>query len=430
MRRLLLILSLALVPFQALAVTPATSHILNYQSTFYDPADTGQTCGSPTSGGAPAGSGNPSGTQVQHAQSIIGIAKTLNMGKQGALIGLMVALAESSLQNYANDGSFQPSYAPLKAISEALPHDAVGRDHDSVGLFQQRAVDGSWGPVSPSKDLAGNVKWLMTPTYSAEAFFAMPAGKGDTKALTNVSGWQTMDPAVAAQKVQASGDPSGGNYRRQQSAAEALLTKYYDSSPAIALPVPLAKGGGGGGGGNGGSSGGTANSSCPDTSAPTTGGPISGCTNPITDHRWQPARTDQGVDYVENANIPVRAICDGTIVETDGGGWPGGYFVIIKMSAGPYIGKCTFVAEHLSNVLPKGTKVKAGQQIATTLPGYPWTEWGWAAGPQTPSTTYNGAADGSSMPGGKAFARFLRHLGAKTQQDPGPGPEYAGSNCN
>jgi beta-N-acetylhexosaminidase len=48
MKRLLLTLSLVLFPFQALAVTPATSHILNRETNWYDPSDTGSVC--PTTG--------------------------------------------------------------------------------------------------------------------------------------------------------------------------------------------------------------------------------------------------------------------------------------------------------------------------------------------------------------------------------------------
>jgi len=433
MKRFITILNIALSLFAALA--PMGTHaIATYDKVpsindtiWYDPRDYTASCGASPATGGPSGSGTPSGTQVQHAQTIIGIAKTLNLGKQGALIGLMVALTESTLKNQANDGTFRNNNGvqpyintKLKVDSLAVPHDAVGHDNDSVGLFQQRAIDGSWGPVSPTVDLAGNIKWLMTPAYAAEAFFAMPAGKRDTKALTNISGWQTMDPATAAQMVQGSGTSSGSNYRRQQSAAQALVDKYYDSSPAIPLPVPLAKGGAAAGG----AAASTGSSACPSASTTATAGPITGCTNPITDPRWRPARTDQGVDYTEDSNIPVKAICDGTVLETSGSGWPGGYFIMIKISSGPYAGKCTYVAEHLSNVIAVGSKVTAGQTIATTLPGYPWTEWGWAAGPQTPSTR---GAD--VTPGGEAFARFLRHLGAKTLANPGAGPEYAGASC-
>jgi hypothetical protein len=184
--------------------------------------------------------------QVANAKAIIGIAKTLNLGERGALIGLMVGLAESSLRNYANDGTYvkgrtQPyKNTQLSAISQSLPHDAVGHDNDSVGIMQQRAIDGHWGPVDPKRDLAGNIKWLMTPTYAAEAFFAMPAGKKEQKALVKVPNWQTIDPATAAQAVQRSGVSNGQNYRNRQAAAQALLNQHYATTLGIPLPVPLA----------------------------------------------------------------------------------------------------------------------------------------------------------------------------------------------
>jgi len=164
----------------------------------------------------------------------------------------MVGLDESSLRVLANDGTFRNKQGiqpyintPIKAVSEALPHDGVGNDNDSLGVFQQRAIDGSWAPVGPGPkpelaNLGAVAKWLMNPAYSAEAFFAMPAGKGDTKALVNVSGWQNMSPWIAAQAVQVSGDPTGSNYKREMPTAQGYIDKYYDSSPAVPLPAPLA----------------------------------------------------------------------------------------------------------------------------------------------------------------------------------------------
>ena len=135
-----------------------------------------------------------------------------------------------------------------------------------------------------------------------------------------------------------------------------------------------------------------------------------------------------GVDYIPAQPLPVKAICDGDILSTDGGKWPGGVYIELKLTSGPLVGKCVFIAEHLTNMIAPG-HVTAGQTIATALPGYPWTEWGWSQGHRTPSVPYNGAADGTPMPGGKSFARFLRSLGASTQEDPGPGPLYEGASC-
>ncbi|HAT6570441.1 TPA: hypothetical protein JAK12_002988, partial [Corynebacterium striatum] len=63
-------------------------------------------------------------------------AKRLGVGAKGAKIGVATALVESGnpMKMWANN-----------AVPESLKykHDAVGSDHDSVGLFQQRD-NGAW----------------------------------------------------------------------------------------------------------------------------------------------------------------------------------------------------------------------------------------------------------------------------------------------
>ncbi len=358
----------------------------------------------------------PSQDQVAIAKIVIGIAKTDNLGQQGALIGLMVGLAESGLTIYAN------SNVPVSLDNPAKQ--AVGHDHDSVGVFQQRPSTG-WSTIATGDAALTNrdaVWQLMNPAYSAEAFFGSPPGANApsalSKGLQNVDGWQTMEPARAAQKVQASGDSSGSNYQRQQAAAQDLLTKYWDSAPPVALPVSITTVSGSGG----------LSSLTGSCQTATTGD--GNYINPFADPAWGLARTDQGVDYIPAKPLPVLAIGNGVILSTNTPGWPpAGQFILYKLSDGSFAGKCIFVAENLIGILPVGTQIKAGQTIATALPAYPFTEWGWAQGPGTPSTPYNGLPDGTATEGGKAFARFLRSLGANTQQDPGPGPLYTGESC-
>lgn len=96
-----------------------------------------------------------------------------------AQIGLMTALVESGdpMKMYANN-----------AVPESLKyrHDAVGSDHDSVGLFQQRD-NGAWGTVAQRMD----------PYESAKLFY---------RELSKFD-WQSMEPGDAAQKVQRSAFP-------------------------------------------------------------------------------------------------------------------------------------------------------------------------------------------------------------------------------
>ena len=78
------------------------------------------------------------------------------------------------------------------------------------------------------------------------------------------------------------------------------------------------------------------------------------------------------------------------------------------------------------------TSFNAGETLATAYPGPDWMEWGWAKALDTPAVTWAecGCTEEDNVsPGGRAFARFLRSLGAMTDQDPGPGPMYAGGSC-
>ena len=153
--------------------------------------------------------------------------------------------------------------------------------------------------------------------------------------------------------------------------------------------------------------------------------------NPFAGEAWAPSRNDQGVDYDPLKVEPIRAIGAGTIVDIGSWGSYGPWFDY-KLADGQFAGKCVYVAEHIGSILPPGTSFNAGDTLATAYPGPYWTEWGWAKGSTRHRSPGRSAAAPSwttSTPGGRAFARFLRSLGARTEQDPGPGPMYAGGSC-
>ena len=105
----------------------------------------------------------------------------MNNGKQGCLAGIATAITESSIYVYAND-----------AVPESLklPHQMVGSDHDSIGIFQQRA------------SIYTDIKKDMDPAGSAELFYNKMRG---------IKGWQTMDVGELCQKVQVSAYPTRYN---------------------------------------------------------------------------------------------------------------------------------------------------------------------------------------------------------------------------
>ena len=153
--------------------------------------------------------------------------------------------------------------------------------------------------------------------------------------------------------------------------------------------------------------------------------------NPFAGEDWRLSRNDQGVDYDPLKVEPIRAIGASTIVDI--GSWGGyGPWFDYKLAGGQFPGRCIYVAEHIGSILPSGTSFNAGDTLATAYPGPDWTEWGWAKALDTPAVTWQECActeEDNVNPAGRAFARFLRSLGAKTEQDPGPGPMYAGGSC-
>jgi len=134
----------------------------------------------------------PSQKQWENLQRVLKSADETGMGKRAATIAIMTVLVESKARMYANTG-----------VPESLnyPHDAVGSDHDSVGLFQQRPSMG-WGTV----------KELMEIDYSTKKFLST---------LKALKGWENMPLGNAAQRVQRSAFPD--RYATWESAATAIV---------------------------------------------------------------------------------------------------------------------------------------------------------------------------------------------------------------
>ncbi|KAL2151472.1 hypothetical protein VTH82DRAFT_6570 [Thermothelomyces myriococcoides] len=130
-------------------------------------------------GGSDGGDNLPGldAVQTRNARAIIGEASNEGVGRQGCLAVVATALVESNIRVLANEN-----------VPESLnyPHDGVGSDHDSVGIFQQRAI---YYP-----DIAAD----MDPARSAAQFLAK---------MKSISGWQTMDVGQLCQKVQVSAYP-------------------------------------------------------------------------------------------------------------------------------------------------------------------------------------------------------------------------------
>ena len=120
-----------------------------------------------------------SAEQLTNAAYIMNAAATLGLDRDGQVIGVMTAIGESSL-TVINHG------------------DTAGPD--SRGLFQQRD---SWGSLADRMD----------PTTSATLFF---------QGLQKVSNWQSLEPTLAAHKVQRNADPY--HYEKFFAVADRIVT--------------------------------------------------------------------------------------------------------------------------------------------------------------------------------------------------------------
>jgi murein DD-endopeptidase MepM/ murein hydrolase activator NlpD len=155
-----------------------------------------------------------------------------------------------------------------------------------------------------------------------------------------------------------------------------------------------------------------------------------GYVNPFKPARWYEGRIDMGVDYVPIRKRAVVAIGDAKVLGSDShSGWPGGHLLWYKLLDGDHAGTVIYVAEQLKKLAPRGTKVAAGQRIATALPGGSGLEIGWSnrRGEPRAASCYS---EGMKTHSGREMGRFLHSLGAKVGDRPGGVPDHpAGKRC-
>ena len=144
------------------------------------------------------GVGGTSGNK--YADAIIKEGQRRGITDRGIIIALATALVESGLKMYAN---------PADPQSLDYPHDAVGYDHDSVGLFQQRN-NGAWGTLADRMD----------PAKSAGMFYDR----------LDDQDYNTGDMGAHAQRVQGSAFPD--RYATKMSEAQGLLDAFNNTKKA------------------------------------------------------------------------------------------------------------------------------------------------------------------------------------------------------
>ena len=154
-------------------------------------------------------------TAEQYGPAVLQAGRDLGITPKGIVIGFATVFVESNWTMYAN------TKVP---DSMNIPHDDVGSDGFSVGLFQQQVVfeNGSywWGDAATCMD----------PYKSAQLFFSRLAK------LNYNSGAQT--PGTYAQDVQDSAYPD--RYDQRMTDAQALYNQLTQGNPPV-VPAPTNK---------------------------------------------------------------------------------------------------------------------------------------------------------------------------------------------
>ena len=261
------------------------------------------------------------GSQLRHAATVIAVGRRRGIPDRGIVVALATALQESRLRVYANDGlggDLAPDQRGIRA-SLRLPHDAVGTDHGSLGIFQQQWP---WW---------GSMRTLMDPAESAGLFY---------DALQDVAGWQSLPVTVAAQAVQRSAYPTA--YADDEPLARRLLDELGAGMVSEAVDCSSTTAAGG----------------AARVPLPRGSGYVDQRNFAATGSSWASWHT--GTDLSVACGTPVLAAHAGKVhIRTDQG-WAGPW--LVQVAVGP--GRLTTWYAHMQSIrVAGGARVEAGQQI-------------------------------------------------------------------
>lgn len=280
--------------------------------------------------------------QVATAATIIKTGQDKKMPPRAWVIAVATAMQESNLRNLASNSKRWPTVA---RISQSMPHDGVGSDHDSVDPFQQRADEGQ--AAAQGKKAWGPTKDLMVPAIAAGKFY---------DALKKVDGWQTLPLTSAAQRVQKSAYPSA--YAKWENDASALVNRLSGNAADTAISA-------------------TTVGACAKPDQVTSSGWVRPISAPLGDGFRARGGEHMGVDLIGKRGTPIRAAAAGKVVHMEcdrtergydcshdgsSGEWPGGcgWYVDIQHAGGIITRYCHMLRRPLVSA---GDEVTAGQQI-------------------------------------------------------------------
>jgi hypothetical protein len=260
--------------------------------------------------------------QRRNASAIIATGRRRYLPDRAIVIALATASQESGFRNYANDGRGGDLIWSQAGIERSLglPHEALGSDHGSLGIFQQQWP--WWGTMAQ----------LMNPAWAANKFY---------DSLLQVAGWQSMPVTVAAQRVQRSAFPSA--YADDEPLARSLLETVGGPSSARDNVADCSAG---------------ASSGTITFPLPVRSGYVDRRNWGGSGSHWAHGHT--GTDLSVACGTPVLAATAGTVVVRTDEAWAGRW--LVQVSTGR--GRLTTWYAHMRRVdVHTGETVTAGKQI-------------------------------------------------------------------
>lgn len=263
--------------------------------------------------------------QRENALTVYAVGRRLRLPDRALVVALAVAHQESNFLNYANDGQGADLAPAQMGVTASLdyPHDAVGSDHGSLGVFQQQWP--GWGTVAE----------LMDPAWSARRFY---------RALISVPGWRRMAIADAGQAVQRSAFPDA--YADDEPIARQILESVESGLTRAGSTDP--------------------GSGCliSQTGAGSVVYPVADGST-LDEHNFGArssawARFHTGTDFAAPCGQPVFAATGGIVVVSTSDPWSGRW--LVKVSTGT--GRLTTWYGHMRSLrVRQGEEVRAGQQL-------------------------------------------------------------------
>jgi len=139
---------------------------------------------------------------------------TDNLRQKAAVILIETGLVESNLTIYAN---------PNVPASMAIPHEAVGTDHASVGPLQQQVP--SWGTAADCMDPHRAGLKFLHGAGGNPGLLTLPPYRFQMVGYPHATSWTELPTGSAAQAVQVSAYPD--RYQQQETAAQQIVAQLW-----------------------------------------------------------------------------------------------------------------------------------------------------------------------------------------------------------